>query len=539
MYPNALIICLRSEHGLTNTSQFGEEILRMENITKIYPNGIVANKNASLSVRAGEIHALCGENGAGKSTLMKVLFGEESFEKGRIFYQGKEVNIDNPNKAIEMGIGMVHQHFMLVPSLTVAENMIIGIEPVRAGLLDLGRAVQLTKEISSKYNLPIDPKAKIEDLPVGLKQRVEILKTLLRGVKILILDEPTAVLTPQETKGIFRELKHLRDFGHTVIFISHKLGEIKELCDRVTIMRDGQTVAVCNVGEVSERDISRLMVGRDVFLSVDKKPMKAGRTVLKLRGVSCRNSAGAEVLSDINLDVREGEVLGIAGIEGNGQNELSEMITGLRPVQQGMILINGHDIKGKTVRQIRELGVGSIPQDRMKYGVVSSESIKDNVIANRYYHSVYKKGIFLDMKKLKVYADGLIREYAIKCSDCEQPVSMLSGGNTQKVVVAREFSTTPGLIVLNQPTRGIDIGAAEMVHQKIIELRDSGTATLLISADLKEIMDMSDSIIVLQDGKINAYFPDVSSVTMEELGEYMLGIRHMSAAQTREAIHEQ
>lgn len=524
---------------MTNTSQFGGEILCLKNITKIYPNGLVANKNASLSVRAGEIHALCGENGAGKSTLMKVLFGEENFEEGRIYFQGKEVHIDSPNRAIEMGIGMVHQHFMLVPSLTVAENMVLGIEPTRAGLLDFSRAVQLTKGISKKYNLPVDPKAKIEDLPVGLKQRVEILKTLLRGVKILILDEPTAVLTPQETKVIFSELKRLRDFGHTVIFISHKLGEIKELCDRVTIMRDGQTVAVCNVEEVSERDISRLMVGRDVFLSVDKKPMKASRTVLSLRRVGCCNSVGVKVLSDINLDVRAGEVLGIAGIEGNGQKELTEMIIGLRPVQQGRILIDSQDINGKTIRQIRELGVGSVPQDRMTYGVVSSESIKDNVIANRYYHAVYKRGVFLDVKKMKIFADDLVKDYAIKCSDSEEPVSMLSGGNIQKVVVAREFSSEPKLIVLNQPTRGIDIGAAEMVHRKIIELRDSGAATLLISADLKEIMDMSDSIVVLQDGRINAYFSDISSMTMEELGEYMLGIRCMTPEQIRGAIHEQ
>lgn len=519
--------------------QQARDILRMENITKVYPNGFVANKHVSLSVHAGEIHALCGENGAGKSTLMKILFGEETLEDGKIYLDHKEVTISSPIKAIEMGIGMVHQHFMLVPSLTVAENMVLGMEPTKGCFISMAQAVQMTREVSEKYNLPIDPKAKVRDLPVGLKQRVEILKTLLRGVRILILDEPTAVLTPQETREIFAELKHLREMGHTVIFISHKLNEIKELCDRVTIMRDGRTVAVRNVAEVTEKDISQMMVGRDVMLEVDKPPTAPGKTILKVRHLFANDHFGNRLLKDISFDVRSGEILGVAGIEGNGQNELSEILTGLRKYRDGVVEIDGQNIAGYSVHKIRQLGTGSVPQDRMTYGVVASESIRENLIGNRYDLPEFNKGPFLDIPKTRQCADELIRDYRIKCDDREQPVTMLSGGNIQKVVVAREFSTHPKLVIVNQPTRGIDVGASELVHHKMIELREQGAATLLISADLTEIMEMSDSIIVLQDGQICAYIPDVKAVTMEELGEYMLGIRKMSGEEIGGVMHEQ
>lgn len=514
------------------------EILRMENITKVYSNGFVANKRVNLSVRTGEIHAICGENGAGKSTLMKVLFGEETPEEGKIYLDGRETVIDSPNKALTLGIGMVHQHFMLVPSLTVAENMVLGLEPKKGALIDINKAIEMTREVSQKYNLPINPKEKVRDLTVGLKQRVEILKILLRGVQILILDEPTAVLTPQETTEIFNELRRLRDYGHTVIFISHKLNEIKEICDRATIMRDGKTVAVVNVADVSEKEISQLMVGRDVTLTMEKKAVQPGKTVLKVRKVNDYDVLGKQILKDINFDVRAGEILGVAGIEGNGQNELSEMITGLRRIQEGEITIDGKDIRKLNVKKIRDLGTGSIPQDRMTYGVVASVGIRENLIANRYQKKEYNNGPFLNMQKTRDIADELIRDFRIKCDEREQPVSMLSGGNIQKVVVAREFSMSPGLMVVNQPTRGIDVGAAELVHRKMIELRDQGTATLLISADLSEVMEMSDSIIVLQDGEICAYFANVKTTTMEEIGEYMLGIKKMNAEEIGGAIHE-
>lgn len=514
-------------------------ILRMENITKVYPNGFIANKQVCLNVRAGEIHALCGENGAGKSTLMKILFGEETPESGKIYLNQKEVNITSPIKAIELGIGMVHQHFMLVPSLTVAENMVLGMEPTKGCFVSMSQAIKMTQEVSEKYNLHIDPKAKVRDLPVGLKQRVEILKTLLRGVQILILDEPTAVLTPQETREIFVELKRLRDMGHTVIFISHKLNEIKELCDRITIMRDGRTVGVHNVADVTEKEISQMMVGRDVLLGVEKAPANPGKPILKVRNLSANDQFGKPLLKNLSFDIRSGEILGVAGIEGNGQNELSEIITGLRKYKNGHIEIDGEDIANHTVKKIRQLGTGSIPQDRMTYGVVASESIRENLIGNRYDLPDFNIGPFMDIPKTKTCADELIRDYSIKCDERQQAVSMLSGGNIQKVVVAREFSTHPKLVIVNQPTRGIDVGASELVHKKMIELRDSGTATLLISADLTEIMEMSDSIIVLQNGAICAYIPDVKSISMEELGEYMLGLRKMTTEEIGGVIFEQ
>lgn len=516
-----------------------EKILCMENITKIYPNGFVANKSVNFELLKGEIHALAGENGAGKSTLMKVLFGEEQPEEGRILFKGQEVKIESPLSAIKMGIGMVHQHFMLVPSMTVAENMVLGLEPAKAGFLKKEEAVRQTIEVAEKYGLPIDPNARIMDLSVGLKQRVEILKALLRGADILILDEPTAVLTPQETVEIFEELKHLRKMGHTVVFISHKLNEIKEICDRITIMRDGRTIAIRNVADVSEQEISRLMVGRDVFLKTDKKTARPGKPQLRVKNVSYCDPAGQSILKDVSLTVRKGEILGIAGIEGNGQNELSELITGMMKLQTGSITIGDSDIKKDTVRQIRERKVSHISQDRMTYGVVGDAGVGDNIMADRYYKKEYKKGVLLDRKKMESETDRLIAQYGVKCDDREQPVRMLSGGNMQKVVVAREFSSKPELVIANQPTRGIDVGAAEFVHKKLVELRDEGAAVLLISADLTEIIDLSDSVIVLHDGAVAAYFPEAAKIDPVVMGEYMLGIKTMSREQIGGVLHEQ
>lgn len=516
-----------------------EKILCMENITKIYPNGFVANNGVNFELLKGEIHALAGENGAGKSTLMKVLFGEEQPEEGRILFKGQEVKIESPLSAIKMGIGMVHQHFMLVPSMTVAENMVLGLEPAKAGFLKKEEAVRQTIEVAEKYGLPIDPNARIMDLSVGLKQRVEILKALLRGADILILDEPTAVLTPQETVEIFEELKHLRKMGHTVVFISHKLNEIKEICDRITIMRDGRTIAIRNVADVSEQEISRLMVGRDVFLKTDKKPARPGKPQLQVKNVSYCDPAGQSILKDVSLTVRKGEILGIAGIEGNGQNELSELITGMMKLQTGSITIGDSDIKKNTVRQIRERKVSHISQDRMTYGVVGDAGVGDNIMADRYYKKEYKKGVLLDRKKMESETDRLIAQYGVKCDDREQPVRMLSGGNMQKVVVAREFSSKPELVIANQPTRGIDVGAAEFVHKKLVELRDEGAAVLLISADLTEIIDLSDSVIVLHDGAVAAYFPEAAKIDPVVMGEYMLGIKTMNREQIGGVLHEQ
>lgn len=502
-----------------------EEILLMDKITKVYPNGFVANKDVTLSINKGEIHALVGENGAGKSTLMKVLFGIEQPEEGKIYIKGKEVKINNPLEAIANGVGMVHQHFMLVPSLTVAENVVLGMEPKKNGLFDFEEAVRITEEAVNKYNLKVSARAKVEDLPVGFKQKVEIIKALVRGAEILILDEPTAVLTPQETAELFVELKHLRDQGHTIVFISHKLNEIKELCDRLTVLRLGKSVGKAIVADVTEQEISKMMVGRDVVLKVAKDPAQPKETVLKVRDLRIASDTGRTIVDNISFSVRKGEILGVAGVEGNGQSQISEAITGLLDFQEGSITVNDVDVKGKTIRQIREMGVSHVSEDRMTYGVAATSGVKDNVISDRYYKKEYNKGLLLDKKKIEDLADRLIKEFLIKCDDRDRAVKMLSGGNMQKVVVAREFSNNPKLVIANQPTRGIDVGATEFIRKRLVELRDEGTAVLLISADLNEVLELSDSLIVMNEGHIAAYIPDASSISDMELGEYMLGVK--------------
>lgn len=502
-----------------------EEILLMDKITKVYPNGFVANKDVTLSINKGEIHALVGENGAGKSTLMKVLFGIEQPEEGKIYIKGKEVKINNPLEAIANGVGMVHQHFMLVPSLTVAENVVLGMEPKKNGLFDFEEAVRITEEAVNKYNLKVSARAKVEDLPVGFKQKVEIIKALVRGAEILILDEPTAVLTPQETAELFVELKHLRDQGHTIVFISHKLNEIKELCDRLTVLRLGKSVGKAIVADVTEQEISKMMVGRDVVLKVAKDPAQPKETVLKVRDLRIASDTGRTIVDNISFSVRKGEILGVAGVEGNGQSQISEAITGLLDFQEGSITVNDVDVKGKTIRQIREMGVSHVSEDRMTYGVAAISGVKDNVISDRYYKKEYNKGLLLDKKKIEDLSDRLIKEFLIKCDDRDRAVKMLSGGNMQKVVVAREFSNNPKLVIANQPTRGIDVGATEFIRKRLVELRDEGTAVLLISADLNEVLELSDSLIVMNEGHIAAYIPDASSISDMELGEYMLGVK--------------
>lgn len=511
-------------------------ILVMENIRKVYSNGFIANKNVNLSVNKGEIHALVGENGAGKSTLMKVLFGVEKPEEGHIYLRGKEVHIDNPNMAIQMGIGMVYQHFMLVPSLTVAENLVIGMEPKKNQLFfDMDKAVKMVQEVAQKYNFDIDPLAKIQDLSVGQKQKVEILKVLIRGAEIIILDEPTAVLTPQETKELFTELKELKKQGHTVIFISHKLNEVTELCDRVTIMRAGRTTSVQNISDVTQQDISRMMVGRDVILTIDKEAPKTGDEVLRVRHVTKFLTDEKKTLDDVSFRVRSGEILGVAGVEGNGQKELSEIITGLDRQYEGSVIITkGINVMDCSVRQIREAGVAHISEDRMTYGIVGDGSISDNIISDRYYRPEFQSGILLDKKKVNDLSDKLIEEFAIKCDNREQPIRMLSGGNMQKVVTAREFTTNASLIIANQPTRGIDIGASDFIRRRLVKLRSEGAGVLLISADLNEVMEVSDSLIVMHNGRIVAYFPDTKTITEDELGEYMLGVKVMSEEKIKE-----
>lgn len=513
------------------------EILSMNGITKVYPNGIVANDGVDFSIRKGEIHALVGENGAGKSTLMKILFGLEHAEEGEIILNGNKINIQSPNAAIEHGIGMVHQHFMLVPSLTVAENMVLGSEPVKGLYVDIRKAVSETEELSEKYNLIVDPTAKIRDLPVGIKQKVEILKALYRGAEILILDEPTAVLTPQETEELFEELHLLKEKGNTIIFISHKLREIKELCDRLTIMRNGRSQGVFNVADVSEADISRLMVGRDVILEVEKDSAKPSEISLEVKNLTVVNYFGKNAVNDISFSVRKGEILGVAGVEGNGQGELVEIITGLKKINFGDVHIGGVSIKPLSIKDIRNLGTCHIPEDRMTYGVAESLDIEQNLLADKHDSADFTGRILTKPKVIRENSLKLIKEYQIKCGSPLEEVKMLSGGNIQKVVVAREFSSDPELIIADQPTRGIDVGATEFIRKRLVELRDSGCAVLLVSADLNEIMELSDSLIVMYGGKITAYVEDTKALSEEELGLYMLGINRQKPEEIGRAVH--
>ncbi|MCT4596544.1 MAG: ABC transporter ATP-binding protein [Vallitalea sp.] len=513
-----------------------KDILKMENITKIYPNGVRANENVNFSVREGEIHALMGENGAGKSTLMKILFGIESHQTGSIHLRDEKIEINSPNEAIAYGIGMVHQHFMLVPSLSVAENIVLGIEPEKKGLLDSESAIRMTAEAAKKYNLKVDPKTRIEDMPVGQRQKVEILKALIRGADILILDEPTAVLTPQETEELFAELVQLKNQGHTIIFISHKLSEIKAITDRITIMRNGKVEKVVVTEEVSEKDISRLMVGRDVMLTVDKEEPNAGGVILKLDNIHYREGTH-QLVNGVSFSLREGEILGIAGVEGNGQSEIAELITGMKKSTLGIISINNQKINDLTIREIRELGIAHIHEDRMSYGVAKEATITDNIISERFYKSEFNIGPFLNMKKIRETAELLVEDFKAKCSGINQKIKGLSGGNIQKIVVAREFSSNPKLIVANQPSRGIDVGSTEFIYKKLVELRDSGSAVLLVSADLNEVMELSDRLIVMYNGEITAHFDNVDEVDINELGTYMLGIKKQSESEIRRAIY--
>lgn len=503
------------------------KVLQMNNIMKIYPNGVVAVEDVTLELIKGEIHALLGENGAGKSTLMKVLFGLETPEQGQIILNDIETTIKSPQDAISKGIGMVHQHFMLVPSLTVAENIILGVEPAKSKLfIDMNKAVEVSSEIAEKYNFDIDVTAKVEDLPVGIKQKVEILKALYRGADILILDEPTAVLTPQETDELFVQLKKLKEKGHTIIFISHKLDEIKAICDRATIMRNGKSKGTHSVSDISTSEMSRLMVGRDVVLSFDKKPLELKDTVMKVRNLTVKGSTGVLRVDDLSFDLKSGEILGIAGVEGNGQGHLVEAITGLTKKYNGEILVFNEDIKKHSIKEIRDRGMAHIPEDRMTLGCAKNMNILDNMLSNQYDNKEFSGKVMLKSKKIQQRVNELIKEYLVKCKSYKQSVGMLSGGNIQKVVVAREFSTGPKIIIANQPTRGIDVGAASFIRQRLIQFRDEGCAIILISADLNEVFELSDRLAVMYKGKFSGVFNDVKHLTEEELGKYMLGIKH-------------
>jgi simple sugar transport system ATP-binding protein len=506
-----------------------EFFLEMRNIWKVYPNGVTANKGVNLRVKKGEIHALLGENGAGKSTLMKILFGFEKPTEGEIYYNGELVHINSPYKAIELKIGMVHQHFMLVPSLTVVENIILGMEPRKGLSIDLKKSIEFVEKEMNRYGLPVPLNEKVKDISVGMKQRVEIIKTLVRGADLIILDEPTAVLTPQETVELFRALKNLTKAGKTVIFITHKLNEVKEIADRITVLRRGKTIGEAEVKDITEKDMSRMMVGRDVDIEIDKSPANPGKIVLEAKNLEFTRFDGVKMLKGINLKLREGEILGIAGVEGNGQTELVDIITGMDKPEKGEIYIFGKNMMdADNPHEFRKSGMSFIPADRMIYGVSKEDSIEENLISDRFEKEPYSKKGVLKYKNITENAIKMINEFDIRTDGPKTAVKMLSGGNIQKVVVAREFTANSKIIIADQPTRGIDIAAADFIRRRLVKERDNNVAVLLVSSDLTELLEVSDRILVIYHGEFVAHFKDVKKINEEILGEYMLGIKKMS-----------
>ena len=508
-----------------------EIILEARNITKVYPGGVVANHNVNLQIKKGEIHALVGENGAGKSTLMKMLFGMLAPTEGQIFVDGKEVHFSSSSDAIAAGLGMVHQLFMQVPSMTVAENLILGAETGTAFKVDRKEAVRITTELSDKYNLKVEAKEKVEDISLAMRQKLEILKALYRGAHILILDEPTAVLTPQETEELFEQLKLLRENGHTIIFISHKLNEVKALCNRMTILRDGKTMGTYEISDLDEHEISRLMVGRDVSLDIEKEGMEPGKTVFSVKDMVYVDQFGKTRLDHVSFSIREGQILGIAGIDGNGQSELVEAIVGTLKQQQGTITMNGKDISNASVLARQEAGISHVSEDRMKFGTAPKLSLEDNAISKVYYTDKLKTHGLLDSKKISEFTNRILKEFIVKFDNSKQSIAELSGGNVQKVVVGREFDYEPDLLIMNQPTRGIDVGAIEFIRKKIVDMRSRKKAILLVSADLSEILSLSDTILVMHEGRIVGHISDVKKTSENELGLYMLGVKEDSKEQ--------
>ena len=479
--------------------------IKMVGITKSFP-GTLANDKIDFDVKEGEVHSLLGENGAGKTVLMSILYGLYKPDEGKIFVNGKEVKIDNPAKAISLGIGMVHQHFMLVPSLTVAENIVLGSEPREYRfLLDLARANEEVSKLSKKYDLEVDPGALVNTLPVGVQQRVEIIKALFRGAEILILDEPTSVLTPQEVEGLFKAVTALRLQGKSVVFISHKLKEVCAISDRITVLRKGKVVGTVDKANTDMEELAKMMVGREISTTVNENPFRREKVVLLAEGLKAFDKRKMLGLKSVTFEVHESEILGIAGIEGNGQSELIEVLMGLRKLDEGKIILNGVSISNASVHERIEKGFSIIPEDRQKTGLVLDFSVQENLILGRQDKPPFaKKWYALNLEKESELAEELIREYSIHTPTKETSVRYLSGGTQQKVVVAREFSRQPKFIIASQPTRGLDIGATEYVRKKLIEMRDKGCAILLISADLDEILTLSDRVAVIYEGKIVA-----------------------------------
>lgn len=508
-----------------------EPVIEFSHISMEFP-GVLANDDVSLTVRKGEIFALVGENGAGKSTLMNILYGIHTPTGGSLTVKGRQITQFHPRASIDLGVGMVHQHFMLVPSFTVAQNIVLGREPRRAGLFyDRAAARRQVEALSREYGLRVDPDARVGELSVGLQQRVEILKTLYRGADMLILDEPTAVLTPQETDELFEILRTMvREKGMTVILITHKLYEVMAISNRVGVMRQGKLVGLAETSQVTERQLAAMMVGREVLHNPFPKEGSPGEALVSVERLEVRDNRGLPAVRGISLQLHAHEVLGIAAVEGNGQSELLEAITGMRSIAAGDVQIQGHSIKGLTPGEIRRLGLAHVPEDRLATGVSSQADITENLIMGKHRSSALTRfGIHLRKKAASAYASRLFQKYDIRAASLEVPVGSLSGGNVQKAVIAREFSFDAPVLVISQPTRGVDIGATQFIHRHIMDKRDQGCAILLCSADLDEVFRLSDRIITLYEGEITGQF-EAGSISKEEIGYYMTGSRRKEAA---------
>lgn len=506
-----------------------EYIIEMLNIRKEFP-GIVANDNITLQLRKGEIHALLGENGAGKSTLMNVLFGLYQPEQGEIRVKGQPVKITNPNIANDLGIGMVHQHFMLVDTFTVTENIILGKELTAGGKIDIKRAEKEVQEISDKYGLAVDPRAKIADITVGMQQRVEILKTLYRGAEILIFDEPTAVLTPQEINELIQIMRTLIKEGKSIILITHKLKEIMEVSDRVTIIRKGVGIGTVNTNETNPNELASLMVGREVTFKIDKKEAQPKQAVLEIEKLVVKDSRGITAVNGLDLTVKAGEILGIAGVDGNGQSELIEAITGLRKSESGSIKVNEKEIRNLPPRKVTETGLAHIPQDRHKHGLILDYSVGANMVLQTYYKPPFSKAGVLNFKEISKKAKKIIEEFDVRTPSESTLARSLSGGNQQKAIIGREIDRDPDLLIAAQPTRGLDVGAIEYIHKRLIEQRDHGKAVLLVSFELDEVMNVSDRIAVIYEGEIVAIVKP-KETTEQELGLLMAGSKRKEAGE--------
>lgn len=498
-------------------------VLELRGITKQFP-GVLANDDINLTLEKGEIHALLGENGAGKTTLMNILYGLYKPTRGEIFINGQKIEIHSPTDAIKQGIGMVHQHFMLVPVLTVTENVMLGEEAIQGGVFLNRKAVaNRIREISKQYGLHVDPDAYIKDLPVGIQQRVEIIKVLYRHANILILDEPTAVLTPQEVEELFGIIKSLVAQGVSLIFITHKLKEVLAVADRITVIRRGKTVGTTTPAKTSEQALAEMMVGRAVELKVQKQKAQPGQPVLAVHNLFVKNDRGQMAVNGVSFEVKAGEIVGVAGVQGNGQTELVEALTGLRSVESGAIKIAGQDVTNASPRKITELGVAHVPEDRQQDGLVLSFPVKDNMVLNTYYNT-FAKGIVIDEEKVDKVTAQWVKDFDVRTPSINVPAATLSGGNQQKVIVAREFSRPIKLLIAAQPTRGLDVGSIEYIHGRIIEKRDEGAAVLVVSTELDEIRALSDRIAVMFEGRIVDILP-ASQVTKEQLGLLMAGAR--------------